>query len=77
MSTDENEKIYAEVSDTDENRSENLEGGKSTKACVDEAKEEQSKAHTQKTDRQPEEVKASPEILSEDAEAKSDKSSGG
>jgi hypothetical protein len=76
MSTDENEKIYAEVSDTDENRSENLEGGKSTKVSGEEAKEEQSKAYTQKMDRQPEEVKASPEILQEDAEAKSDNSSG-
>ncbi len=56
----------------DEARNENLTGCKSTKVHCDEATQEQHLAkHQEKTDRQPNEIKATKPLLREDAERKS------
>ena len=65
-----NDKLYAEVKDKPETHNENLEGGKSSSAPMAEAKEDQSCASNQKTEREPEEVKAAQELLPEDTQRK-------
>ncbi len=73
------DKVYAEVNPK-RPRNENLEGGKSTVSSVDEAKQEQRLAERQQKctepKRDPDEVKATAELLPKDAEHKSAASSG-
>ena len=63
-----------EFSEKSESRNENLSGRKSTQAPKEEGKEEQrlNERPRDVADRQPEELKASAEILPEDAQTKSE-----
>jgi hypothetical protein len=72
--SEEREKVFDEVKPEPVNRNENLTGGKSTQCHTEEAKQEKDLHKKQKlsiADSQPEEVKATAELLPEDAEMKS------
>lgn len=73
------DRVYAEVN-PEEPRNENLEGGKSTQAPKEEAKEEQRLARREEKQtepaKDPDEVKARTEPLPEDCGRKADLSSG-
>jgi hypothetical protein len=76
MQSEGKDKVYAETN-VDEPRNENLQGGKSTKSSVEEARQEKKPASQkiQHTDRQPPENKAEQPILKEDADKKAEASS--
>lgn len=73
------DRVYADVNPS-EARNENLEGGKSTRSSVEEAKQEKRvapKADDATSERKdPAEIKASKAILPEDAQKKTEHSSG-
>jgi hypothetical protein len=73
--SEERDKVFDEVKPEPVNRNENLTGGKSTQCHTDEAKQEKDLHKKQKlsiADSQPEEVKATADLLPEDAQLKAD-----
>ncbi len=73
------DRVYTDVN-PEPNRNENLEGGKSTASSVDEAKQEKELAGREpkctEPKRDPDEIKATAELLPSDAERKCDLSAG-